>query len=409
MPPQGRGAPEGADQRCHEACLAVAQAVGIGGIHRREMRVVERIDLPVYGHGVRGVINMLKEKPVVHAVLRVPADELSLQLEHDDGDCLVRLGERIHAVLDVVGVVLRAWHEPRTALVGLLRKPDEVAQADAVCVFHNGKRVVLQSRVEHRRHADRTARRRAHPDNVMVAPLDIHPVMLHEHIQNAVGACAAVVDVADHVQSVHRHALDQAAERLDERARHAHLDHRADDVLVVRLLVVLLAGGVEQLVDDVLEVLRQCFPHLGAGVFGRHRTRQIDQSVQCHPVPLIGCLAGLPHLLQLFRRVVDQCAEAAALTFRHGAVEDIIHLFPDDAGAVIENMLKRLRLAVQIAHEMLGAFGEVTERVEADQRGACRRDAGVLLCQQAQDFDLFCGAVRCIFHGSSILILSFSI
>ena len=171
-------------------------------------------------------------------------------------------------------------------------------------------------------------------------------------------------------------------------------------------VVVLLAGGVEQLVDDVLEVLRQCFRTLA-------REYLTPPNAPDRPVCTVSpgtthrLPAGLPHLLQLFRRVVDQCAETAALTFRHGAVEDIIHLFPDDAGAVIENMLKRLRLAVQIAHEMLGALGEVTERVEADQRGACRRDAGYFASRRRI---LICSAVRCgAFSMGVPSFLSFSI
>ena len=64
--------------------------------------------------------------------------------------------------------------------------------------------------------------------------------------------------------------------------------------------------------------------------------------------------------------------------------EGQIHLFPDDAGAVVENMAKSLFFPVEVAHEMLGALGEVEDGVEIDQLGTHSLDGGILPGQQLQ-------------------------
>ena len=153
----------------------------------------------------------------------------------------------------------------------------------------------------------------------------------------------------------------------------------------------LLARGVEQLVDDVLVVLGQRLPHLGAGVLGGHRAGEVHQTVEGDAVPFGADDAVCPQLLHFLGGVVDQRAEGAAGLFGHGAVEQGIHLLADDPRAVVEDMLKGLGLAVEVAHEMLGALGEIGQGVEVHQRGAGQGDGGVLGGQEAENFELFLG------------------
>ena len=68
----------------------------------------------------------------------------------------------------------------------------------------------------------------------MVAPLDINGRMLHEEVEDAVRAIAAVVEIADDVDAFHREPLNQRAERLDIVCPTADLHDGLNQLAVVR-------------------------------------------------------------------------------------------------------------------------------------------------------------------------------
>lgn len=84
------------------------------------MRVVEGIPLPVDGHRAGGRIHRTEQQAIRHVILRMPPDELSLQLELHDGDGLVHFGQGVHAALEVILVVRVAREEPGAVPVSLL-------------------------------------------------------------------------------------------------------------------------------------------------------------------------------------------------------------------------------------------------------------------------------------------------
>lgn len=51
----------------------------------------------------------------------------------------------------------------------------------------------------------------------MVAPFDIHRMMIHQPVQNHVRMGAAVKNIADDMQTVDRHALNQVTQGDDKR------------------------------------------------------------------------------------------------------------------------------------------------------------------------------------------------
>ena len=77
----------------------------------------------------------------------------------------------------------------------------------------------------------------------------------------------------------------------------------------------------------------------------------------------------------------------ALLLLRHGMAEHHIHLFPDDPGAVVEDMAEGLVLPMQIAHEMLGALGQVEDGAEIDDFGAHRLNIRILRRQQPEELE----------------------
>ena len=60
-----------------------------------------------------------------------------------------------------------------------------------------------------------------HPKDVVVAPLDVQGMMVHEGIHNLIGMSAAVVNIADDVQVIDSQAFDEIGQSVDELPRTA--------------------------------------------------------------------------------------------------------------------------------------------------------------------------------------------
>ena len=162
-----------------------------------------------------GGVHVLEQQAVVHLPVGVAQDGLALQLEQDDRDGLL---DGVHAVL---------------LAVGLLGEHGELAQAHAVGALEDLQAVVAHVVADHGSEARRGTGGRAHPHDVVVAPLHVDGVVSHEAVDDEVGARAAVEDVADEVQVVDGQALDERGQRADEVVGAAGVDDRADDALVV--------------------------------------------------------------------------------------------------------------------------------------------------------------------------------
>ena len=106
------------------------------------------------------------------------------------------------------------------------------------------------------------AARRAHPQDIVVAPFYVDAGVLYQQFDDLVRRIAAVKDVADDMQTVYRQPLDQLSQR-DHKAVGVDTQDGLEDLIVISYLIVVLVGlGVHQLVDDVRKVLRHGFAHL---------------------------------------------------------------------------------------------------------------------------------------------------
>ena len=65
--------------------------------------------------------------------------------------------------------------------------------------------------------------------------------------------------------------------------------------------------------------------------------------------------------LELLVRVVNERAEVRLLLLGERVAEDVVDVLPYHARAVVQDVQERLVLAVQVAHEMLGALGQIED------------------------------------------------
>jgi len=265
------GVAHGAHHVVHDLALALGQLVGVLRVEGGEVAGAHRVLDAVDRDHAAGGVHVLEEQPVVHLPVGVAEDHLALELEEDDRD---RLLDRVHAVV---------------LAVGLLGEHGELAQAHAVGVLEDLQAVVVHVVADHGGQTGCGAGGRAHPHDVVVAPLDVDGVVGAQAIDDAVGARPAVEDVADEVQVVDGEAFDQRGERADEVVGAAGVDDRADDALMVgQALLVLVGGGVEQLIDDVGVLDRHGLADLRARVGAREPARQAHEAHEVDGVPLLG-------------------------------------------------------------------------------------------------------------------------
>ena len=82
--------------------------------------------------------------------------------------------------------------------------------------------------------------------------------------------------------------------------------------------------------------------------------------------------------------------------------EHLVHVLTDDAGAVVQDVQKSLVLAVQVAHEMLSALGQVENRLQVDDFGEHRSLVGELIGQKGEVLDRLAGLIA-VRHAFSLL------
>src|SRR5699024_723415 len=107
-------------------------------------------------------------------------DLLPLQLKQDDGDGLVHPGgEQLILFAVLVGVIageLDGEAAGVAVLVYLVGENGQGTQGDAVARLDNLQVVIVDGVGQHRGHQGAGSGGGPHPQNVMVAPLDVHTV-----------------------------------------------------------------------------------------------------------------------------------------------------------------------------------------------------------------------------------------
>ena len=385
--------------------LVRVQLCGVCRVYRGEGGVPQGVALLPYLHGVGVPVDAAQIIPPLHLEIRVAVDDLTFQLEHEDGDGLVHHGTAVeHSFRIGAAGGVRVGHPDGKVIlaVELLCHALQVPQIDAVAVLQHPVVVVGQRGFKYGADADGTAGGSTHPYHVMVAPLDIHVMVAHQQIQNDVRARAAVKQVAHDMQLIHRQMLDQLTQPHDKAVGAAVLNDAAHDLAVVQVFIVILKVGVEQLVQNIAAAGRQTAAYMVAGVLGGHQTADIDQLEKGLGIPLLQCIlsgAARLELGQLFGGIVDQGGKLGTGCFRHSTAQHGIHLFPDDAGGRVQDMHEGFVLAVQVAHEMLRTLGQLEQRLIADDLAGGRRLRGVISGQQSQILQIIADLIGFDAHG----------
>ena len=381
---------EGLHQLGQHQLLVRVQCCRGGRIYGGERSIPQGIFRFPDHHRVLFPIDAAQVVPSFHLEIRVAVDDLTLQLEHHNADGLVHHSTAVQHPLRIGAACGIGMGHPDGQIivpVELLCHALQMAQVDAVAVLQHPVVMVSQCRLEHCTDTDGAACCGSHPHHIVVAPLDIHIVVAHEQVQDDVRARAAVEQITHDMQLVHSQMLDQFAQPDDKAIRAAIFYDAAHDLAIIQVFVVILEMGVQQLVQNIAAAGRQALAHMVTGMLGGNQTADVDKPQQRIRIPLLQCFfaaAACLELWQLLVGVIDQRRQFGTAMLRHGVAQHLIHLFADDTGGGVQDMHKGFVFAVQIAHEMLGAFGQLEQCLRADDLAGRCRLRGVVPGKQGQ-------------------------
>ena len=338
-------------------------------VNRREVGALELVAPAVAEPRIRGTeVDVMEQPAALHLEVVIARDELALELEHHDGDGALRCLQGRFVGVDVRG------------------KCRQRPQADAVAALEDVGIVVAQGIAHDRRDAGLAAERRAHPEHIVVAPLDVDGRVLHEQVEDGVGPVAAVKEIADDVEPVDGQPLDQNGERLDEVRAAVNLHDGIEELLEVEeLRLVGFRARVHELDDDRCVAVGDEAADLRSRILVAHELRELEQAREVLAVPRRRRAPLCAHLVDLLLRVVDERAELRLLVLRQPHAEDVVDLLANDAGAVVEDVEKRGVLAVQVAHEVLDALRQREVRLQVDELLVNGFFCWVFLGHEAQD------------------------
>ena len=156
------------------------KAVRLFGVYGREDATFHFVFLAVDGAYAPAVINVFKQQPVGHAPFRMAFDYLCLHLELYHGYGFVHLRRQSTCFFIYVGAsAVGLRHELFAGVVAVMLHGEcgQRHEVDAVAFFYGGEVGVTERQADDVADARLIACACAHPQDVVVAPLDV-PVMV---------------------------------------------------------------------------------------------------------------------------------------------------------------------------------------------------------------------------------------
>ncbi|MPM53103.1 hypothetical protein SDC9_99867 [bioreactor metagenome] len=287
----------------------------------------------------------------------------------------------------VFGVDFRHERFVAVLFVDHFRKRDQRTQRDPISILDDFQVVVTGRDADDVGHTGCRPARGTHPEDIMITPLDIQLVAIHESVDNFIRERASVVDVPDNMQVVDDQALDDMRDGSDQFCRAVQRDDGLDDLFVVILFVRHDCVFEKQLLDDMGVVGRDRLSDFRARVFRNGERAKFRDAQQGQGIKLIDFLFGFQavhdHVDFVFR-VVDNRRKLVHLAGAQSSLKNLPDLFFDVSGSVPEYMLQGIVFPMQVADEVLGCFRQVHDGFQVDDFGYCFCCCRIFFCQQSE-------------------------
>ena len=279
----------------------------------------------------------------------------------------------------------------------------QLPQGDAVIPLQGSLVVIVHADAQHRQDRGGTASAGTQPENVMVAPLDVHVGVLHQQLNDAGRVRPTVKNISHHMEPVHCQALDQCGHGYNQALRRAGIHNGGNDGIVIAELVgILIPLHVQQLIQHKLPLRRHAMAYIAAGVLAGEHFRQGPQTLNDGTQLGIIQYSPLPENVQLLLGVIDYGTEGVTLALAQFLPKQQQHLFKNYTGAVVENVTDGGVFPMQVADEVLCPFGQRQNRTEIDQLRTGGGLIGIFFSQQLQILAVKCKhALPSVFNRSA--------
>ena len=347
-------------QAFHHFLFLLRQRVRILRINGREIHVQHGVFLPVERNGPLLIVDPVEHSPVFHVKSLLPQNDLPLHLELDHGDCLVDPQVHLHLRLtDSIILSLQCKTGTWIRLIYSYGKRSQRQKVDAVPVLQDIQIPIARADPDRIGNTAPLPCRSAHPKHVMVSPLNIQGVVVHQLVHDDMGSRPPVIDISHNMKMVHDQALDQRGDCRYKPFRPSDPDDRHDDLIIIGFFIIDLRLFRDQLLDNIGKIPRQGFAHLGAGILARRPLAYLDQTVQVHLVPVLHIIFRLPYDPHLFFRIIDQRRQRPFFPCTQCIAEYLVNLASYRPGTVLQYMCKCLILAVHIRDKMLRPLRQI--------------------------------------------------
>ena len=266
----------------------------------------------------------------------------------------------------IVFKVFGLEHGTRVIAIGFHSKVGQRQQVNPITFLQGFYIGIAYADTQHSSNHRPIASKSTHPCNVMITPLDI--VIAHggKHLQYFGGSWSAVKNITHDMPCVDGEVMNQIGHSYQQLLCPTSGDDTIYDGIEVARSIILDAGLIEQLLDDISEVLGQHLAHLRTGVFDGNASRDIQDLVYSSCIPLVDTnirqrerffiQSMLLHPSNTLIGIVNQRTQCSFFLFCNSISVDIIHLTTDNARCVFDHVDKGIGCAMKVANKMFGTF-----------------------------------------------------
>ena len=238
----------------HKFPFFFSQTIRIGRIYSREICVTQRIFFAFVHKNSAFKVYLFQQLPVAHSKLRTAVYNFGFQLELDDSDRLMHLCYQAQSLLIVIAVGeihLRHKNSTRIICISIHGESCQRQQIDSITVFKSTQIAITHGHTYHIGYATIIAGSGSHPQNIMVAPLNVEVMIIAQSIHDDVCSGTTVVYIAYDMKRINRQPLNQITHGYNKVIRPLGRDNGTDNDIDISMLVGLDSRLMQQLLNDI--------------------------------------------------------------------------------------------------------------------------------------------------------------
>ena len=279
--------PERIDKTFHDKLLFCRQPVRVLRVHGGEMAVQHLIYRAIQTDAASPIIHQMKQVPAFQLEFGMLLCQLPLHLKLYDGDGLVHLDVQF----SFAGTACIGPFERETGAgvvpVHVQGKCGQRQQVNPIPLLQDIQVAVSCADTDHIGNTPLLPCRRAHPEHIVVSPLDVQGMVGHQLVHDDVGSRSPVVNIPQDMEMVHNQPLDQFTEGHDEFLCPPHPYDGGHNGAVIGFLVPHVHLFRNQFFNHICKFRRQGLADFGAGVLAGRPLAHLNQAVQGNLVPVL--------------------------------------------------------------------------------------------------------------------------